>query len=167
MSLAPAASLCTVVPSPPCQEAGGDSKSLLSQTLTCPKAAKPGCEPSEERLPMPAVPTEEQGTKQTPGLAQENAPLQCSYCLPYFGWGLSASTKFSSFPFYPVFAPCHLGLHEEQSRPRPEPELPSSLPYSSHTPIYYFSSGSHRNPCLWTWQEATMLLLVFFFFFNI
>lgn len=161
LSLAPVASLCTVVPPSPCQEAGDEPKSLPSQTPTCPKAAKPGCEPNEERSPIPTVPMEEQGTKQTPGVAQENTPLPALFWQAFW---LFTSTKFSSSPFYPLITPGHLGLHEEQSRPRPEPGLPSSLPYSSHTPIYYFSSGSHRNPCLWTWQEATMLL---FFFFNI
>lgn len=146
-----------MVPPPPWQEPGGLPASLPTRTPTSP-------EPDRDRSPTPAEPTGEQGMKHIPGLGQETALPRCNYYLTYFGWGLFASSKFShSFPFSPVIAPCHLALHGEKSGPRLKSGLPSSLPYSSHTPIYCFPPGSHRNPCLWAWQEATMLLCWVFF----
>lgn len=78
----------------------------------------------------------------------------------------NSAVLFPSSPLSPLATFLSMG---NKSDPDQNLGLPSSLPYSSHTPIYCFPPGSHRNPCLWAWQEATVLLcgVVLCFFFNI
>lgn len=89
-----------------------------------------------DKSPIPTEPMGEQGLKQIPGLGQETSLPPCNYRLPYFGWGLFASSKFSStFPFSPLTRPCHLALRGEQSGPDQSPGSPP--PFSTHPTLLF------------------------------
>lgn len=138
-----AAPLCGVVPLPPWWKARGDP-ATLSWTETG----------------RPSWPSSRGSREQSRSQNQAKRRLHGSVittCL-ILGGVFGKQQIQPSFPLLPALAPGH----PEQSGPRLELGLPSFLPYSSHTPIYYFPPGSHRNPCLWAWQEATVLLLGFF-----